>query len=648
MPLIELELERDGLLEMDLLGNFIGSAYAPQVEVTDTDTGHEVAITYDDASTGITTKTFDVEDGEQGPQGEQGPAGPQGPQGEQGERGPQGERGETGATGPQGPQGETGPQGPQGPKGDTGDPAAAGSITDAMLAPDGIKAEVKWIWGNQLRNDLSGELMQASDAYAAPMLDMVVDGKSEQVTTTGKNLIDPDVAHWPTKTVPSTGSRHCFLIPIESGASYHWHRTGSNFVLGIAMCNDTDLADFHQIAMITAVTDRTVTNTGGYAYLVLYTSNNDSYGFLNRCPIIEKGSTFTGYEPYTGGVPAPSPTYPQAIKCADEPSLHVVGRNMLDGDAGAWESGSISPEGQSIANATRIRMADYMSISQGTYTLSVSSDWHANAVVMYDHEKLFVTRAIASDASVSTFTVPSGVECIRIAIGKADNSDIAPADAPSAQLMLQVGSTATAYEPYAGTTVPLYDGALRSLPDGTKDTLALSYLRPSTREGWAWYTPTLTNHVGEVDLGTLAWSSYSSGAAQKWVAQISNLQYNVSAARRMCTAYTVVASKSASSAMADGTIATAQKASHTIYVRDDAYVDATVEAFMAHVSGVLFDYLLEEPTTETLDPIELPVLPAPTCTVWADPTTGLRMEYVRDTNLVIASLEAALADLATS
>jgi hypothetical protein len=71
--------------------------------------------------------------------------------------------------------------------------------------------------------------------------------------------------------------------------------------------------------------------------------------------------------------------------------------------------------------------------------------------------------------------------------------------------------------------------------------------------------------------------------------------------------------------------------------------------------GILFLFLFVyiylkflEPITTQLDPIELPVLPAPACTVWADPTTGLQMEYVRDTNIVIAAFEAALADLATS
>lgn len=76
MAIDELELEHDGLLEMELGSDYIGSAYSPQVDVTATAAGHEVAITYDDAATGITTKTFDVADGEDGATG---PAGRKAP-----------------------------------------------------------------------------------------------------------------------------------------------------------------------------------------------------------------------------------------------------------------------------------------------------------------------------------------------------------------------------------------------------------------------------------------------------------------------------------------------------------------------------------------------------------------------------------------
>ena len=52
---------------------------------------------------------------------------------------------------------------------------------------------------------------------------------------------------------------------------------------------------------------------------------------------------------------------------------------------------------------------------------------------------------------------------------------------------------------------------------------------------------------------------------------------------------------------------------------------------------------MNEPITQDLGEIELPILPAPDVTVCADPSTGLTMEYVRDTNLVVSSLNAETA-----
>lgn len=99
---LSLSLEGGGSLGLGADG-YVGSAFSPQVEVTEIEGGHRVAVTYRTAE-GLRTDTFDVLDGEQGPPG---PQGPQGAKGDTGDTGPQGERGPIGPTGPQGPQGET-------------------------------------------------------------------------------------------------------------------------------------------------------------------------------------------------------------------------------------------------------------------------------------------------------------------------------------------------------------------------------------------------------------------------------------------------------------------------------------------------------------------------------------------------------------
>lgn len=106
---LSLSIEGGGSLGLGADG-YVGSAFSPQVEVTEIEGGHRVAVTYRTAE-GLRTDTFDVLDGEQGPPGAQGP---QGTKGDTGDTGPQGE------AGPQGPKGDVGPQGPQGPKGEKG------------------------------------------------------------------------------------------------------------------------------------------------------------------------------------------------------------------------------------------------------------------------------------------------------------------------------------------------------------------------------------------------------------------------------------------------------------------------------------------------------------------------------------------------
>ena len=49
-------------IELDVLGNFVGSAYPPQVAISETEDGHRVDVTYDDAEDGITTVGYDVPD----------------------------------------------------------------------------------------------------------------------------------------------------------------------------------------------------------------------------------------------------------------------------------------------------------------------------------------------------------------------------------------------------------------------------------------------------------------------------------------------------------------------------------------------------------------------------------------------------------
>ena len=194
----------------------------------------------------------------------------------------------------------------------------------------------------------------------------------------------------------------------------------------------------------------------------------------------------------------------------------------------------------------------------------------------------------------------------------------------------------------------LPDGTdLRSLPDGTRDTLSLSYLRPSTREGWAWYERKVVQAVGHVeDMGELTWG-YSS-SFELFTTTIEDMVNALNGVTTvLCDHYNGLPCMNINGLknMADDSIST-RSTYKVVAVKDTGCADATL--FTAAVAGMELDYPLATPVTTQLDPIELPTLPAPTATVWCDggsATPTLMLEYVRDASAAIADLSEAIADI---
>ena len=73
--------------------------------------------------------------------------------------------------------------------------------------------------------------------------------------------------------------------------------------------------------------DSCTIDTTGYNYLIVNATKLEDIQ-------VEKGSEATSYEPYTGGIPSPSPEYPQEIKSVGDSGsieLNVMGANVLEG-----------------------------------------------------------------------------------------------------------------------------------------------------------------------------------------------------------------------------------------------------------------------------------------------------------------------------
>lgn len=158
------------------------------------------------------------------------------------------------------------------------------------------------------------------------------------------------------------------------------------------------------------------------------------------------------------------------------------------------------------------------------------------------------------------------------------------------EIQAELGSTATAFEPYTSHTYPLGNVTLRGIPKVDANDNIYYDGDTYTADG------TVTRKYGIVDLGTLTWN-YSQGSFNEFSAALSGIALNNSMNPLMiCSKYTTAAWHPQSSA--DKVIYKPNNA--YVYVMDSSYTDAAT--FKAAMSGVYLVYELATPTTETADP----------------------------------------------
>lgn len=213
---------------------------------------------------------------------------------------------------------------------------------------------------SSLKEDLSNKITKfyassqgethITDSDNGKIMDMMVYGKSEQKQYSGKNLFtfsndsrdingvifeakDGIITAIGTSTKVFTStyfqlnySKDIFTI----GETYTFSlNSNDENLLMYALYRENDATDYRPL----------FSKTTKYATVKI----PDNVDLIIRCVVdinttvnatatiqIEKGSTATSYEPYTGGQHSPSPDYPQEIKSVVNPTVKVCGKNLLD------------------------------------------------------------------------------------------------------------------------------------------------------------------------------------------------------------------------------------------------------------------------------------------------------------------------------
>lgn len=333
--------------------------------------------------------------------------------------------------------------------------------------------------------EAEGEFITVSDASDLELAGLKIFGRTEQGTTTGKNLCPKFTEGEYGGATFSYDSAQNLIVngtaitQIYCESPYFTLPAGKYALSGAAASSyngNLELLIQPTATMITIA--RTYTGLIGTFELTeatemvvkLHILNGTECSGISFQPQIEIGITATEYEPYTGGIPSPNPDYPQALESiGDSGSVTVTacGKNLCKThNPGTTHThngvtftqnadGTITANGQNDGTGRSYWAFTFAGVWQylppGTYTMyggdSTSSDYYLQ-VSLGDVNGEANGQTFFSRGAPTTFTIDNEQWAwiiISVASGvNANNVVFKP--------QIELGSAATEYEPYTATT----------------------------------------------------------------------------------------------------------------------------------------------------------------------------------------------------
>ncbi len=322
-------------------------------------------------------------------------------------------------------------------------------------------------YANALTETATGEGgVTVEDAWTAPVLGLDVVGKSEQVLTTGAQLL-PQPQFNDTKNGITVKTQTDGGISITGTATAAITFTVAEILLQAGQYTLSGLSGlvvgkmYFQLVEISAqggqfvgelakvghVTSATVTidhDVWARAEIkVLSGVTADSVCY----PMLNFGDTALPWEPYSGGAPSPSPDYPQDIISVGTVS---TGKQMLNADT--IVQGGINADTGATNNASNFVRSDYIPVKPGDYVLSGDELKSYLNYVMYFNQEKVIQSSLSIKPTNGKFTVTEGIAYIRIRFIAKDGAEgtVIPSEVVALKPMLNTGDTALPWEPYTG------------------------------------------------------------------------------------------------------------------------------------------------------------------------------------------------------
>ena len=305
-----------------------------------------------------------------------------------------------------------------------------------------------------LKEDLSNKITKfyasnqgethLADSDNGKIMDMMLYGRSEQKQYKGVNLFPPDtkLQEYVEVSIP----KETKVFAITDGTKF----SGGNFLFFNA---DKTKSEWFGLDKDTTISTRTLTIDAKYVQNLLEPGLDVSkicLGIGNE-PI---------YEPYVGGQQSPSPDYPQEIKRVVNPTMKVCGKNLWDNFKTLSLGNVEQKNGTYIATADTMQV-DITSSSIGARPLLLKANnaytFSLKTTVSISSPKFVCLRYTNGESNNIIFTnknfvnfVPErDVEKIGFILYESVAGDKAY------DVQLEMGSEATAYEPYTEQSVQL-------------------------------------------------------------------------------------------------------------------------------------------------------------------------------------------------
>lgn len=339
-----------------------------------------------------------------------------------------------------------------------------GIIGVDMICPLGVSAPQS---PNYDRVELEGTgMLVLPNSLDAPLERLELGGKTEQVQTGGKNLVNANVYEQGYLTSVNAGDKvsltqmqKSFTTNMEvssmqgknvsvsvrtkgkTGKKYVFADETDTIITGVFDTGNNNYSEFKNITI--------PKNAKKLFFSVTYDAQE------NTELQVELGTTVTTYEPYTGGKPSPSPEYPQEIKNSGkwneakqkyEVDVKVVGKNLFDVNYFAESENYQNKEG----DATYWKYATFKVKPNTTYTVSKRKSLNVNGAI---NNGIYYGGALAFNNDVNSVKITTkddGVFYVIFFYRSEDVNILKEMD-----IQIELGETLTEYEPYKEQTLTL-------------------------------------------------------------------------------------------------------------------------------------------------------------------------------------------------